>query len=152
MFATVCNPKEGEMFVFSLIFWGHIFYCNNIGMKEMKTRFQISSTSGSSMLTRLLASRPPMRSKCISEHGPHGPVSPIIQKLSFIPNGNTRSAGTLIQDSKKLNISECSSNYWISFNLCIKEEPACKLTPFVTRCLWQSRPVVVQANHCLQNM
>ena len=64
-------------------------------LNSMKTRFQISSTSGSSMLTNSDASRLPIRSKWISEQGPHGPVSPICQKLSFIPNGNTRSAGTL---------------------------------------------------------
>lgn len=34
------------------------------------------------MLTRCAASRPPMRSKWISVHGPHGPWSPISQKLS----------------------------------------------------------------------
>lgn len=39
-------------------------------------------TLGSSMLTMGAASRPPMRSKWISEQGPQGPVSPISQKLA----------------------------------------------------------------------
>lgn len=53
----------------------------------MKTRFQISMTLGSSLLTMSAASRLPMRSKWISEHGPHGPVSPISQKLSVLSPG-----------------------------------------------------------------
>ncbi len=72
----------------------------------MKTRFQISSTSGSSMLTRWLASRPPMRSKWISEHGPQGPTSPICQKLSFIPKGITLSGGSL-QNNRGLECKQC---------------------------------------------
>jgi len=76
-------------------------------LNSMKTRFHISSTSGTSWLTRWLASRPPMRSKCISEHGPHGPVSPIIQKLSFIPNGKMRSDGILPN-----NISSVYNAWW----------------------------------------
>lgn len=59
----------------------------------MNTRFQTSITSGSPVFTSFAASRPPMRSKWISEHGPHGPVSPISQKLSLNDPGSTRSAG-----------------------------------------------------------
>ena len=61
----------------------------------MNTRFQISSTSGSSRLTSAEASRFPIRSKWISEHGPHGPVSPISQKFSFIGKGKTRCGAKL---------------------------------------------------------
>lgn len=63
----------------------------------MKTRFQISTTIGSSALTKDEASRSPIRSKCISEHGPQGPTSPISQKLSFIPKGNICEDGSLKQ-------------------------------------------------------
>ena len=54
----------------------------------MKTRFQISITRGSSWLTSAAPgtsarSASGRRSMWISEHGPQGPVSPIIQKLSF---------------------------------------------------------------------
>ena len=60
----------------------------------MNTRFQISRTLGSSMLTRWAASRPPpTRSKCSSEQGPQGPWSPISQKLSLAPKGSTLSVG-----------------------------------------------------------
>lgn len=55
-------------------------YKSRAGQREltwMKTRFQISITSGSSMFTRLAASRPPILSKWSSEQGPHGPTSPI---------------------------------------------------------------------------
>ena len=53
----------------------------------MNTRFQISMQYGEPALT----SEPPVspfsvRSMWISEHGPQGPVSPIIQKLSFLPH------------------------------------------------------------------
>ena len=61
----------------------------------MKTRFQISISIGSSALTSSGTTLPPILSKWISEQGPHGPVSPISQKLSFIPNGSTRSGGNL---------------------------------------------------------
>ena len=61
----------------------------------VKTMFQISRTLGSSMLTISGTSLPPMRSKWISVHGPHGPYSPISQKLSFIPNGRTLFSGRL---------------------------------------------------------
>lgn len=43
----------------------------------MKTRFQISITSGSFAFTSARASRPPIRSKWSSEQGPQGPTSPI---------------------------------------------------------------------------
>ena len=53
----------------------------------MNTRFQISMQRGEPALT----SAPPVspfgvRSMWISEQGPQGPVSPIIQKLSFLPH------------------------------------------------------------------
>lgn len=48
----------------------------------IKTRFHISMHVGSSLLTSDAASRLPILSKWISVHGPHGPVSPISQKLS----------------------------------------------------------------------
>ena len=61
----------------------------------MNTKFQISRTSGSSWLTRWAALRPPIRSKWTSVHGPHGPVSPISQKLSFMFPGRIWSSGKL---------------------------------------------------------
>ena len=69
-----------------------LFHCMHLvhkGPTWMKTRFQISSTLGSSALTRLAAFLPPRRSKWISEQGPQGPVSPISQKLSFLSKGST---------------------------------------------------------------
>ena len=56
------------------------------------------------MFTSEAASRPPILSKWISLQGPHGPVSPISQKLSFIPNGNTLSGGRLQQEDKSILI------------------------------------------------
>ena len=58
----------------------------------MKTRFQISSQRSQSQATPshflpAFSSAQGMSlpwKKWISEHGPHGPVSPIDQKLSFI--------------------------------------------------------------------
>ena len=50
------------------------------------------------MLTRSAANRPPIRSKCISEQGPHGPTSPISQKLSDTPKGRTRSEDSLSRE------------------------------------------------------
>src|ERR1700679_3363984 len=51
----------------------------------MKTRFQISMQRASPLFTsEPLVSPAGVRSTCNSEHGPHGPVSPIIQKLSFL--------------------------------------------------------------------
>src|SRR5512138_103752 len=68
----------------------------------MKTRFQISSQRSQSQATPshfrpAFSSAQGMSSpwkKWISEHGPHGPVSPIAQKLSFIPSLKIRSGGT----------------------------------------------------------
>jgi hypothetical protein len=56
-----------------------------LALNWMKTRFQISMQRASPLLT----SEPPVspagvRSTWISEQGPQGPVSPIIQKLSFL--------------------------------------------------------------------
>ena len=67
----------------------------------MKTLFQISITRGSSPLTgaRRPAARSAsisacgLRSTLISVHGPHGPVSPISQKLSLAPKKWTWSSG-----------------------------------------------------------
>ena len=51
----------------------------------MKTRFQISMQRGSPAFTSEPCVSPAgVRSTWNSEHGPHGPVSPIIQKLSFL--------------------------------------------------------------------
>src|SRR5277367_5805713 len=51
----------------------------------MKTRFQISMQRESPLLTNAPLVFPAgVKSTCNSEHGPHGPVSPIIQKLSFL--------------------------------------------------------------------
>ena len=55
----------------------------------MNTRFHISMTRGLSLLTSeapetALRSSSGRRSIWISEHGPHGPVSPISQKLSCL--------------------------------------------------------------------
>lgn len=77
----VCLPKV-KVPLFYLLNW-------------INTRFQISSTLGSSMLTRCEASLPPMRSQWISLQGPQGPVSPISQKLSFMLPGRIRSSATL---------------------------------------------------------
>lgn len=76
----------------------------------MNTRFQISRTFGSSMLTKCAASRPPMRSKWISLHGPHGPVSPISQKLSFILPGRIRLSSILGPSRGKREISYYINN------------------------------------------
>ena len=91
----------------------------------MNTRFHTSRTFGSGTptgypftvspsfapltqpsLTRCAASRSvfpsssyPIRSKWISEHGPHGPVSPISQKLSFLLPRRMRSSGTNLSHS-----------------------------------------------------
>ena len=55
----------------------------------MNTRFHISMTSGLSLLTSdapltFFLSSSLLRSMCISEQGPQGPVSPISQKLSCL--------------------------------------------------------------------
>ena len=49
----------------------------------IKTRFHTSITSGTPILTNGPPDLSGVLSKCISVHGPHGPVSPISQKLSF---------------------------------------------------------------------
>jgi hypothetical protein len=59
----------------------------------MNTRFQISSQPcqlAGSLVGQ--ARGAPSIEKWISEHGPIGPVSPIIQKLSFAPSPITRSS------------------------------------------------------------
>ena len=59
---------------------------SGLALNCMNTRFQISMHRASPLFTRLpLVSPVGVRSTWISEHGPHGPVSPIIQKLSFLP-------------------------------------------------------------------
>ena len=68
----------------------------------INTRFHTSRTVGSSIFTSEAASRPPILSKWISLQGPHGPVSPISQKLSFIPNGSTLSGGRLQQEDNSI--------------------------------------------------
>ena len=101
------------------------FFSNTVQylLNWMKTRFHISRTSGLSMFTKAEASRSPIRSKWISVQGPHGPTSPISQKLSFIPNGKTRSGGRLLT---------CRSrNYFLTKNLGYK-----------TKKIWHA-----QANH-----
>src|SRR5437870_11503312 len=56
---------------------------SGFALNWMKTRFQISMQPGSSLFTSVPRVSPSdVRSTCTSEHGPHGPVSPIIQKLS----------------------------------------------------------------------
>ena len=58
---------------------------SGFALNSMKTRFQISMHSGDPALTSDPAVSPfGVRSMCSSEHGPQGPVSPIIQKLSFL--------------------------------------------------------------------
>ena len=58
---------------------------SGLALNWMKTLFQISMHSALLWLTsRPLVSPAGVRSMWISEHGPHGPVSPIIQKLSFL--------------------------------------------------------------------
>jgi len=84
----------------------------------MKTKFHSSITSGLPVLTRHADfSEQPWRAKCISVQGPHGPVSPIIQKFSLSPYGKIFSAGILqkIKDTKinQLHIWETMScNYY----------------------------------------
>src|SRR3990172_4577045 len=55
-------------------------------------------TCGSPVLTSrppsvFFLSLPGRRSMCISEHGPHGPVAPISQKLSFLFRSDLRVGG-----------------------------------------------------------
>ena len=103
----------------------------------MNTRFHTSRTFGSGTptgypftvspsfapltqpsLTRCAASRSvfpsssyPIRSKWISEHGPHGPVSPISQKLSFALPGRTRSGGRYCSHSSRASSSGASPSF-----------------------------------------
>src|SRR5678815_5657499 len=63
----------------------------------INTLFQISITCGWSLFTSSFAScclrsLSVRQSTCISVQGPQGPVSPISQKLSFLPNGNILSS------------------------------------------------------------
>ncbi|MNE72649.1 hypothetical protein D3C80_1686080 [compost metagenome] len=58
-------------------------------LNSMKTLFQISTTCGWSLFTKLFPetwafSSAVLKSTWISEQGPHGPWSPISQKLSFL--------------------------------------------------------------------
>src|SRR6185503_8942756 len=58
---------------------------SGFALNWMNTKFQISMHRESPLLTRLPCVSPlGVRSTCNSLHGPHGPVSPIIQKLSFL--------------------------------------------------------------------
>ena len=58
---------------------------SGLALNWMKTRFQISMQRGSPWLTNWPSVVPRgVRSTWTSEHGPQGPVSPIIQKLSFL--------------------------------------------------------------------
>ncbi len=59
-----------------------------LALNWMKTWFQISMQRGELALTSvrpLASSSEGIRFRWISEQGPQGPVSPIIQKLSFLP-------------------------------------------------------------------
>ena len=67
---------------------------SGLALYWMKTLFQISMQRASEPLTSVAPSAcssgevsrgPGRRSTWISVHGPQGPVSPIIQKLSFLP-------------------------------------------------------------------
>ena len=77
----------------------------------INTRFHTSRTVGSSMFTSEAASRPPILSKWISLQGPHGPVSPISQKLSFIPNGSTLSGGRLQQEDNSIIFNRLKNKF-----------------------------------------
>ncbi len=61
-----------------------------------------------------LTSGPPdlsgVRSMWISEHGPHGPVSPIIQKLSFLPKRCTCDGSMSVTSVHRLAASSSGSN------------------------------------------
>lgn len=57
--------------------------------------FHNSVKSGKSLLIKLALLQIPKRSTWISVQGPQGPVGPISQKLSFIPNGKILSSETL---------------------------------------------------------
>jgi hypothetical protein len=58
----------------------------------MKTRFQISKNR--SPFSMLASPKAGPRSTRISEQGPHGPTSPMLQKLSFSPSPTMRSGFT----------------------------------------------------------
>ena len=65
----------------------------------IKTRFQISITCGCPLFTSscpgiFFLSSSSLISTWISEHGPHGPVSPISQKLSFFDPSRIRFSGS----------------------------------------------------------
>ena len=77
----------------------------------INTRFHTSRTVGSSIFTSEAASRPPILSKWISLQGPHGPVSPISQKLSFIPNGSTLSGGRLQQEDNSIIFNRLTNKF-----------------------------------------
>ena len=66
---------------------------------SMKTRFQSSTKRSLPCSIRRKGSPASMsspRSKWISEQGPQGPVSPMAQKLSFLPKRKIRGSGTPI--------------------------------------------------------
>ena len=67
---------------------------SGLALNWMKTRFQISMHCGVPGIDEFAPPSPAgVRSMWISLHGPHGPVSPIIQKLSLRLPGTTWSAG-----------------------------------------------------------
>ena len=76
----------------------------------MKTRFQISITSGVPALTSSGPQPFCVRSKWISEHGPHGPVSPISQKLSFSSKRRTWAGLTSVTSFQIFSASSSSRN------------------------------------------
>src|SRR4030043_1876767 len=77
----------------------------------MKTRFQSSkylSQSHPAMQSGFLHPKSPPWSMMISEHGPHGPVSPICQKLSFAPSLAILSSGSPINSDQSFTASSSS--------------------------------------------
>ena len=68
---------------------------SGFALNWMKTWFQISMHSAVPWFTSSPRVSPDgVRSTWISEQGPHGPVSPIIQKLSFLPPLTMCTAGS----------------------------------------------------------
>ena len=84
----------------------------------IKTRFHSSITSSIPALTSSALQPPSVRSMCISEHGPQGPVSPISQKLSFSSNFNTCDGSISVSDFHRLYASS-SSLYTVAHNLAL---------------------------------
>src|SRR5437763_6298502 len=86
----------------------------------MNTRFQISMQRESFRFTSAPRVSPfGVRSTCSSEQGPHGPVSPIIQKLSFFPPCTIWTRPVRDRKSTRLNSSHRCISYAV---FCLKKK------------------------------